>query len=272
MKSKNVFENEMLFGVYLCTQGCGEIVINEQICHINCGDTFVRSPLLVVSSIKGSDDFVLETIIEDEIESIAPIATTNFDLLQKILNTQKYFFPINKKDQELLLQRKEVIDGYKADFVAIDTHHRRRKAISNIIMMLEQVTILEYIIHIERCDITNSDAEKKNTLMIEFMFLLFKNYKHHRRASFYAESLHLSHNHFTRIIKKISSRTPSEWIAVVTINQAKKLLRHNDLSIKEVAEELSFPEQFTFRKYFKQHTGLSPKEFKLSHTQTAKNK
>ncbi len=139
--------------------------------------------------------------------------------------------------------------------------------------MLEQVTILEYAnIYIERCDFAIPDADKNNTLMIKFIILLFKNYKHHREVSFYAESLLLSHNHFTRIIKEISYRTPSEWIAIVTINQAKKLLRHNDLSIKEVAKELSFPEQFTFRKYFKQHTGLSPKEFRLSHIQTTKSK
>ncbi|MBR7172089.1 MAG: helix-turn-helix transcriptional regulator, partial [Prevotella sp.] len=74
--------------------------------------------------------------------------------------------------------------------------------------------------------------------------------------------LHLSANHFTRIIKKISRRTPSEWIAVVTINHAKKLLRQPETSIKEVAQQLNFPEQFTFRKYFKQHTGMSPSNYR----------
>ncbi len=272
MKSKSVFENEMHFGLYLCTQGYGDIIINEQLCHITCGDAFVRSPLIVVSSIKGSNDFVLETIIEDEIDVLAPIATTNLDLILKLLNKQKYLFPLNKNEQEILLQRKVSIDGYKSEYIANSSHFRGQKAISNIIMLLEQVTILEYIkMYIERCDFTTSDTEKNNTLMIKFIFLLFRNYKYHRNASFYADSLHLSHNHFTRIIKRISCRTPSEWIAIVTINQAKKLLRRNDLSIKEVAEELSFPEQFTFRKYFKHHTGIAPKEFRLSHSQNIKN-
>lgn len=35
-----------------------------------------------------------------------------------------------------------------------------------------------------------------------------------------------------------------------------------DLQIKEVAERLGFPEQFTFRKYFKTHTGVSPSEYR----------
>ena len=31
-----------------------------------------------------------------------------------------------------------------------------------------------------------------------------------------------------------------------------------------MATELNFPEQFTFRKYFKQHTGIAPKEYRAS--------
>ena len=52
-----------------------------------------------------------------------------------------------------------------------------------------------------------------------------------------------------------------EWINMVTINQAKNLLRQRNILVKEVADELGFPEQFTFRKYFKVHTGMSPTEF-----------
>ena len=49
---------------------------------------------------------------------------------------------------------------------------------------------------------------------------------------------------------------------MVTINQAKTLLRQPDILVKQVADELGFPEQFTFRKYFKAHTGMSPMEYK----------
>jgi AraC-like DNA-binding protein len=52
-----------------------------------------------------------------------------------------------------------------------------------------------------------------------------------------------------------------EWINMVTINQAKNLLRQPDTQVKDVAAQLGFPEQFTFRKYFKTHTGMSPTEY-----------
>jgi AraC-like DNA-binding protein len=110
------------------------------------------------------------------------------------------------------------------------------------------------------------EMEKERKLMIQFTFLLFQHYKTHRQVQFYADTLNVSPNHFTRMIKKVSHRTPSEWISLLTINQAKKLLCRKQVSIKEVAQELNFPEQFTFRKYFKLYTGVSPKEYKLKHT------
>ena len=37
-----------------------------------------------------------------------------------------------------------------------------------------------------------------------------------------------------------------EWIIVYTIGQAKHLLSQIELSVKEIAGQLGFPEQFTF--------------------------
>ena len=130
---------------------------------------------------------------------------------------------------------------------------------------MEQATILEYAnIFLKQQENKHEDNNKERNIMIRFIFTLFNNYKYHRQVKFYADSLNFSANHFTRIIKKVSKRTPSEWISIITINQSKKLLRKQNISIKEVAQELNFPEQFTFRKYFKLYTGISPKEYKLN--------
>ncbi len=42
----------------------------------------------------------------------------------------------------------------------------------------------------------------------------------------------------------------------------KQLLLELDKSIKEIASELHFPEQFTFRKFFKQDVGIPPTEYR----------
>ncbi len=105
-------------------------------------------------------------------------------------------------------------------------------------------------------------VSRQQVVAFGFIAALHQRHAEERTVAFYADLAHLSPNHFTRIVKAETNRTPSEWIATLTIQTAKELLRRNDLSIKEVAEQLHFPEQFTFRKYFKQHTGLSPKAYR----------
>ena len=45
----------------------------------------------------------------------------------------------------------------------------------------------------------------------------------------------------------------------MVITEAKQLLEGSDLSIKEIANQLNFPTQSFFGKYFKQYVGISPK-------------
>lgn len=78
----------------------------------------------------------------------------------------------------------------------------------------------------------------------------------------YADEANLSVRHFSKIIHNYTGQTPMQWIISYTIGQAKRLLTQTGLSVKEIAEKLGFPEQFTFRKYFKTHTGMSPTDFR----------
>ena len=47
------------------------------------------------------------------------------------------------------------------------------------------------------------------------------------------------------------------------ITEAKRLLLNPKNSIKEVSVQLNFTEQSFFGRYFKQHVGCSPSEYKL---------
>jgi len=91
---------------------------------------------------------------------------------------------------------------------------------------------------------------------------LHTNHQYERKVSYYANEAGLSPNHFTRIIRERTGKTPSEWIASMIIVNAKVLLEQKDLNIKDVAAKLNFPEQYTFRKFFKLHVGMSPKEYR----------
>ena len=53
-----------------------------------------------------------------------------------------------------------------------------------------------------------------------------------------------------------------EWLTLFTINLSKHYLADTEMSVKEIADTLHFPDQSTFGRYFKQHMGCSPGEYR----------
>lgn len=96
----------------------------------------------------------------------------------------------------------------------------------------------------------------------EFMKLLDANFKRHRKIEFYAERMDLTPKYMSSLMRKLTGRSAGEWIDRRVIMEAKALLRSTNMTVQQIADELNFPEQSAFGKYFKRHTGLSPKEYR----------
>lgn len=62
----------------------------------------------------------------------------------------------------------------------------------------------------------------------------------------------------------MSGRHATEWIEEVVISEAKNMLTNTSLTIQEISNELNFCNQSFFGKYFKEHTGQSPKSFRTA--------
>ena len=99
-------------------------------------------------------------------------------------------------------------------------------------------------------------------LMQQFIREVQIYYKQERKVLFYAKRLHLSSGYLSTIVKKVSGKTATEWIDNYVILEAKAMLKSRKMNIQQVSNELNFPSQSFFGKYFKRHTGMSPKEYK----------
>ena len=76
----------------------------------------------------------------------------------------------------------------------------------------------------------------------------------------YADQLCVTPDYLTAVVKHISGRTAIEWIAESTVNAITHELLYTSRPIKEIADNLDFPSLSFFGKYYKQHTGFSPRE------------
>ncbi|MEG1617253.1 MAG: helix-turn-helix domain-containing protein [Bacteroidales bacterium] len=103
---------------------------------------------------------------------------------------------------------------------------------------------------------------RKELLFEQFMKTVAQYYKKERSVSFYGDKMCLTPKYLSTTIKEISGKLAGEWIDEFVILEAKTLLKNSGKNIQEVAEELNFPNQSFFGKYFKQHTGMSPSQYK----------
>jgi two-component system response regulator YesN len=77
-----------------------------------------------------------------------------------------------------------------------------------------------------------------------------------------SEKMFISKSHLSYIFKQKFGVSLLEYITMVKIERAKRLLREENLKNYEIAYKLGFQDNEYFSKVFKRHTGMSPTEFR----------
>lgn len=72
----------------------------------------------------------------------------------------------------------------------------------------------------------------------------------------------MSIRHMNRIFKAETGSTPYQYVLRHKVETAKVLLKDTNISIRDIAEQLGFTDQYHLSNFFKQRTGLSPMEFR----------
>ncbi len=97
-----------------------------------------------------------------------------------------------------------------------------------------------------------------------FLDLLHTTDVKHRTVEAYANDLYISPKYLTTICKKNSGKTANEWITEHVIEDIRYYLKQTDLSVKQICNQLGFPNPSFFGKYVKDHFGMTPIEFRNS--------
>lgn len=249
-------------GLFLCLSGETNFMINNHVFHIERGTLYIISPLVIIYKVSQTHDFDGFHII-DRLEVFYPIVHSIIDTIIHLKLRNNPCLILSSDEINLLIDRKRIIDK-KNDELKANRSVEENIIVQKMIHLLEQEAMLEAIQIYFRNKMVEPHCEsKRETIVYNFIYSLHMNYKENRSVAFYANEAHLSVGYFTAVVKNKTNHSPSEWIIAITLLQAKILLQKTKKSIKEISADLNFPEQFTFRKYFKQHTGIPPKEYRL---------
>ncbi len=248
-------------GMLLCLAGSRKILINGQLYVVGRGVLCFISPIISIYELSRDDNYREASVIDDADVFFQAIRDV-YDMILEFRMRDTPCLQLNEENMNLFIERQAAIMK-KREYIYNITDAGERNLVIRTMHLLEQQTMLEFVhLYFRGLTVNPAPVSRNETIAFQFIYSLHTNRQYERSVSFYANEAGLSPNHFTRIIREQTGKTPSEWIASMIIVNAKMLLKQSDLNIKAVAAKLSFPEQYTFRKFFKLHVGMSPKEYK----------
>jgi AraC family transcriptional activator of pobA len=243
--------------VGVCTRGSALVEANLRVYEARPGAMLLATPFHVLRIYNSSTDFLCRFLVFSK--AFLTEETVNSHFLETFSYFKSASIPVIYPDNT---DAQMVLDIYTLMQQKLKREkHPYHLQISRSIL----ITMLYEIqaVYEKQHTIIKGKQTRKQELNVLFHELVFHHYKEHRNVQYYADALFVSSKHLTETIKEVTGRTAGEWIDDAVILEAKVLLRNNNISIAGVANDIHFPDQSTFGKYFKKHTGMSPSDYRM---------
>lgn len=134
----------------------------------------------------------------------------------------------------------------------------RREEMQHLVLAL--LYNIRYIHDREQTHVS-SRPSRQEEIFRRFIALVNEHGKRERNVSFYADRLYLTSHYLSTVIRETSGQTVMQWINQAVILEAKVMLKHSDLLVFQISDELNFPNPSFFSKFFKRMTGMTPAEY-----------
>ncbi len=112
-------------------------------------------------------------------------------------------------------------------------------------------------------DDASSTHEKE--IFNNFLQLISHEQQKRQQVSVYAGKLNITPKYLSAVCKKVSGKTPMRWITESVMEDCYNQLLKTDLSVKEIAHLLGFPNSSFFGQYFRDQAGVTPMEYRTQH-------
>lgn len=221
----------------------------------------LANDMIIISEGQVTDDYMLSR----DCNGIAIMVSDSFfdeiikdihDLSQLFLFTRTHpVCHLTQQECDTIMSYFQVLKQKTDDL----SHHFRRETVRSLLTTM--VYDLSNII-IRMQSISDRRQTRAEGIFTKFLQLVEKNFHNERRVSWYAHELCISPKYLSETIKQVSRRTPNDWIDNYVTLEIRVLLRNSTRSIKEIAEDMNFPNQSFFGRYFKEHVGMSPSEYR----------
>lgn len=241
--------------VALCTEGNAQFTIDTQRHDVKKNDIIVISDRHVID----------EYVASDDVNGLAMMMSVNFfyEVVKDVRDVSLLF--LFSRNHPVVSLNEEEVQTFKQYFfflkkkVADNSNHFKRDLVRTLVLaMFYDLSNVIYRVQ----QVENKRQTRADDIFTRFIKLVEENYKRERRVGWYAEQLSITPKYLSETVKSVSKNTPNEWIDKYVTLEARVLLKTSTLSIKEISDELNFPNQSFLGKFFKEHVGMSPSAYR----------
>lgn len=241
----------------ICTKGEIGFTVDTQRYTAKTNDAIIISDRHIVEHYHTSDDaegmlIVLSVgFFYETVNNVSDISTLF------MFSRNNHVVSLSQKEADIFRSYCDMLKGKIAD-----TENQFRRELSRTLVLAMFYDMGNVIYRVQKK--SDKKQNRADAIFTKFILLVEDNYKTERRVGWYAEQLCITPKYLSETVKHVSRRTPNEWIDRYVTLEIRILLRNSTKSIKEIATDLCFPNQSFLGKYFKEHVGMSPSEYRKS--------
>lgn len=258
-------------GFLLCQKGWAKVKLGEEVYTIGPGDLYIYVSSTFIHVLSWSPD--LEGIVfKSTLNYILPFVERA--TAQRIILNIRHQpnITLTADEQKNIVELSDLLDRKLCRYNAIQEDTTQSRFLMRETECLAEALFTELFLYYTdhmKSHIPESPSHK-DKIVYQFVSTLFKNYKREREVQYYAEQQFLTPRYFSSIIKERTGKSALAWISEMVTSHACQLLSYSDMSIKEIALSMNFPNQSFFGKYFKQYMHCSPLQYRQKYQEQTK--
>lgn len=177
-----------------------------------------------------------------------------------ILFHNVYEIPVIYMSAEVSVAMQKTIQELKAELDDEDAGMEEM-----IRILLKQLIIRSTRIWKQEHKVITDEAKQEVEFSRIFSQLVEWHYTQHHTVAEYADLLHITPKALNKRIARYSNSTPNDIIKNRIILEAKRLLVHTELSVKEISYKLGYEDSSYFIRLFTKQAEIPPQTFRLQY-------
>lgn len=256
---KNFVEAPMQIGfllIVLCTEGEVTFTLGGREQHMEAGDLFISFGEQIIQEEHADRNFHAKAFLMTRQFAQNCIVGLNI-MWPYLLYLMKN--PVLKMDSEEREWLENCYHLIRRRLSQMSGRYTREATVSLVrAFYFEICNLLDARVQPDQSGVQN----RAYAIFDQFIRLLSQHFKQERSVEWYSNEMCLTPKHLSEVVKQVSGKTAGQWITTMVIIEIKNLLKHTTLSIKEIAQDMNFPNQSFLGKYFKNVEGISPSDFR----------